>query len=59
MKLCKIKSLTIGNGLPKICVPIFGESKEQLYSQIQDFHSNKIDFLEWRADFLKDIHNTP
>ncbi len=29
MNTCKIRGLVLGEGIPKICVPIVGKSKEE------------------------------
>ena len=58
MNLCKVKSLTIGSGLPKICVPIVAQDKESLFSQLDSFSMKEIDFIEWRVDFMNDLFNT-
>ena len=36
MKDFTIKNVTIGNGIPKICVPICASTKEDLLSQIKE-----------------------
>ncbi|MCL1950934.1 MAG: type I 3-dehydroquinate dehydratase [Turicibacter sp.] len=46
-----VKNLTIGSGMPKICVPIMGTTKESLLqelSMLEDY-----DLVEWRADFFE------
>lgn len=50
----QIRNLIIGEGLPKICVSIMGETREELKSQAEAFQTHRADIAEWRADsFLK------
>ena len=58
MKELQIKQLTIGNGFPKICVPIVATNEEQLLSGLKDFDRPDIDLIEWRIDFMDCIHDT-
>lgn len=55
MKDFTIKNVTIGNGIPKICVPICASTKEDLLSQIKEYDRDDIDFIEWRIDFFQNV----
>lgn len=55
MKNVTIKNVTIGNGMPKICVPICATTKEDLLSQITEYNKEDIDFIEWRIDFFQNV----
>ena len=58
MKQCKIKNLTIGNDIPKICVPIVASSKEELQKVLPQYADCKdIDVIEWRGDYLSEAAN--
>ena len=51
MKACvRVKNLTIGEGLPKIIVPIAAETKEELFLQAASLKGEPVDAVEWRAD---------
>lgn len=57
-KSCKIKNCEIGSGRPKICVPIVGKTREDIVSQakkIAEVGKNKIDIVEFRGDFFKEL----
>lgn len=54
MKEVTIKNLTIGNGSPKICVPLCGKNKEELLGQIKEYENDVVDLIEWRVDFFED-----
>ena len=50
MKEIKIKTVTIGTGLPKICVPIVETSTDAIMKKITNFNRPDIDLIEWRMD---------
>lgn len=47
----------LGQGLPKICVPITGESREAVGEQAQQAAAEAPDLVEWRADCFRDLDN--
>lgn len=53
MKPIKIGSLTIGEGKPKICVPLVGSTIEDLLRQAEEVSGQPADLVEWRADFFR------
>lgn len=53
MNSLHIKNIDIGNGKPKICLPIVGQTMEEIYQQAQSFASLEYDLVELRIDFLK------
>lgn len=57
MKDFTIKNVTIGNGTPKICVPICASTKEELLLQIKEYDRDDIDFVEWRIDYFQNVSN--
>ena len=52
-----VKGVQIGEGLPKVCVPLTGESVERLEEEAQHLLVLKPDLVEWRADFFKNVFN--
>lgn len=54
----KVKNIEIGTGIPKICVPDIGKTKEEILSQAQEYKSLPMDILEWRADWFEDVSDT-
>ena len=50
MKEICIGKLKIGSGIPKICVPITGRTREEIKAQAAEIKNTKADFVEWRAD---------
>ncbi|MDD7404219.1 MAG: type I 3-dehydroquinate dehydratase [Butyribacter sp.] len=53
--MVQVKSLQIGTGMPKICVPIVGETQEQILEQAQDILQASVDLTEWRVDYYEDV----
>jgi 3-dehydroquinate dehydratase-1 len=51
LDIIKVKDLLIGDGIPKICVPLNGRTEEELISQLNLALKDPCDLFEWRADF--------
>lgn len=56
-KVVTIKGVTIGKGLPKICVPMVGETIPQLTLEANYLKDLDLDVIEWRVDFFKDVRD--
>lgn len=54
MKTVKVKNLTIGEGIPKICVPIVGVTKEEILEEARTVAGLPADLVEWRVDWFED-----
>ncbi|WP_412055729.1 type I 3-dehydroquinate dehydratase [Bacillus haynesii] len=57
MNTVKIRGVTIGEGAPKICVPLIGKTLEQLKEEAALLQSINPDLAEWRADFFEDVED--
>ena len=55
MKICQVRQLTIGEGKPKICVPVVETKTEKIIQQIQELQN--CDLIELRIDFYENIHD--
>lgn len=53
--MVKIKELVIGEGMPKICVPIVGTTQEEILDKAQEILQESVDIVEWRIDFYTDV----
>lgn len=51
----KIKNIEIGEGMPKICVPITAETREGIRGAAEEVKKHPFDLVEWRADFFKGL----
>ena len=58
MKTIQIRNITIGEGRPKICVPVVGQTEEDILREAAGLASLPADVVEWRADWFQDIFDT-
>ncbi len=54
-KTVRIRNLTIGAGMPRICVPVMGKTEEEILEHTKKAAAARPDLLEWRADSFTDI----
>ncbi len=52
-KTITVKGTTIGEGMPKICVPLTGSTLSELLEETEYIQSLDVDVAEWRADFFE------
>ncbi|MGI6010535.1 MAG: type I 3-dehydroquinate dehydratase [Ruminococcus sp.] len=57
VKPVKVRNLMIGEGIPKICVPVTGRTKEEVERQAERIAAAAPDLVEWRADYLEEPEN--
>ena len=57
MKVCDVRNIKIGEGMPKICVPIVDETLEQIIETAWKIQFSVADLVEWRADFFEYIND--
>ena len=55
MKAVEVRNIKIGEGIPKICVPIVGVTKEDIINEAKTFENIPVDVVEWRVDWYEDI----
>ena len=51
----RVRNTVIGEGIPKICVPIVGVTKEEILEEVKTFDSIPVDVVEWRVDWFEDV----
>jgi 3-dehydroquinate dehydratase-1 len=51
----KVKGVTIGEGMPKICVPMVGKTLSDLLEEAIYLNTLDEDVIEWRVDFFEDV----
>lgn len=56
-KCLKIREIEFGSAIPKICVPIVAEKKEDILSQATELLKKKPDCMELRADWFSEVRN--
>ncbi|WML51767.1 type I 3-dehydroquinate dehydratase [Neobacillus sp. PS3-12] len=57
MSTLKIKNLIVGEGTPKIIVPLIGKTKEQIIDEAELVKELRPDVVEWRVDFYEEVEN--
>lgn len=51
MKTIAIRNVVFGEGKPKVCIPIVGQSREEIYRAAKEIMKYPVDLVEWRADW--------
>ncbi len=51
----EIRGVRIGEGIPKICVPIVGVTRQEILVATNDIKNAQIDVVEWRADWFEEV----
>ena len=52
-----VRNLTIGEGMPKICVPIVATTEAEIIAKAEEIMEYSVDMIEWRADYFEDAYN--
>ena len=55
MNPVKVRNIEIGTGIPKICVPIVGVTREEILKAAETIKTTAADVVEWRVDWYEDI----
>jgi 3-dehydroquinate dehydratase-1 len=55
MNSVKVRNVVIGEGKPKICVPIVGITKDEIIREAQKFEHLPVDVVEWRVDWFENV----
>ena len=50
-----VRNVRIGEGIPKICVPVLGNTEEEIIEITKQVKDMDIDLMEWRADWYEDV----
>lgn len=56
-KIVTVKDVKLGEGIPKICVPIVGKTKEELVEEVAALKDISLDVVEWRVDFYENVED--
>lgn len=54
-KYVEVRGVKIGEGVPKICVPIVGKTKEEILAAARSFENVALDVVEWRVDWFEGV----
>ena len=55
MNTVKVRNVVIGEGMPKICVPIVGVTKEAILDEARAITKLPAEVVEWRIDWLENV----
>ena len=55
MNTVKVRNVVIGEGMPKICIPIIGKTKDEILNAAAVIKDTKHDIVEWRVDWFDDV----
>lgn len=55
MNSIQVRNLTIGEGKPKICVPIVGRTEREILAQAERIRELPAEIVEWRADWFEEV----
>lgn len=53
MKMLEIRGVRFGEGVPKICIPIVGETEDEIFAQAEQIAALPADLIEWRVDWYR------
>lgn len=54
MSAVSVRNIEIGAGVPKICVPIVGRTKTEIFAAAENICKTTADIVEWRADWYEE-----
>lgn len=55
MNPVEVRKIKIGDGIPKICVPIVGVTKEEIIREAEKMDAIPVDVVEWRVDWFEGV----
>lgn len=50
-----VRNVKIGEGMPKICIPVVGRTRKEIREAAEQIRVAGADIVEWRADWYDDI----
>lgn len=54
-QIIEVRNVKIGEGMPKICVPLIGENNKALIEELNYLKTLKVDVVEWRMDYHQQV----
>lgn len=57
-KVLHIREMNLGEGKPKICIPLTGKNDLELREEISILKTVCCDIVEWRVDYFEGLHDT-
>ena len=59
MNTVKVRNLELGAGIPAICIPNVGKTKDEILSLTREYKEMHMDLMEWRADWFEGADDIP
>ena len=59
MNTVKVRNIEIGAGIPKVCVPIIGVTREEILAAGEQIKEIGADVVEWRVDWYEHVFDFP
>lgn len=56
-RICKVKDILIGEGIPKVCVPVISDNHQSIITDLIRLKDLEIDLIELRIDYFKELLN--
>lgn len=56
-KVVEVRNVKIGEGIPKITVPVVGTNNTELIEEVRGLKGIKLDIVEWRVDFYENVED--
>ncbi|MDO5519898.1 MAG: type I 3-dehydroquinate dehydratase [bacterium] len=50
-----VRNVAIGEGIPKVCVPIVGRNREEILAAAEEIKTIQADIVEWRVDWFEQV----
>lgn len=55
--IVEVRNLKLGEGIPKICVPLVGKSNEEILDEAKNLREVNLDLVEWRVDHYENVED--
>ena len=55
--IVEVRNLKLGEGIPKICVPLVGKTNEEILEEAKFLKNVKFDLIEWRVDHYENVED--
>lgn len=55
--IVQVRNIKLGEGIPKICVPLVGKTNEEIIEEAKFLKEVKFDLIEWRVDHYENVED--
>lgn len=56
-QIVKVRNVKIGEGIPKVCVPLVGKNNSELIEEANLLKELQLDIVEWRMDYHQEVED--